>query len=444
MTKAELFGTPVTNIRREVIDSLRNRLAIVAFACLGISDAGAAPLFEELQNLLQSHPDIRAAERRLSQASAGVTEARAPYLPQLRITGEYGYDVVDSPVNVAKVEQTREVGRFTVTQKIFDGFRTDGELKGAIAREFRAGHDVERANQVIMLRGTRAYLNVLKQTELVDIALETEATIRRQLTLEDERVRRGSGLSVDVLESKSRLQNAKEARVRIEGQLKEAIADYFAVFNRAPDIGEMAPPAAPDDMLPPDMQVAINRALAENPLIKQSQETIGEARQQRKVAISEFFPKVDFVAEGGMENDNEGIVGNRKDLFVGLRANWQLFDGLRSVGATERTGHRIAETMENHAALSLEIARRVEVAWQQLATLRERQQLAENAATISIELFTARRKLRRAGRESVVNLLNAEAELNAARSRAVAAYYDALTQSFTLLFEMGGLNLEAY
>ncbi|WP_417518113.1 TolC family protein [Minwuia sp.] len=410
--------------------------------------ATAAPLSEELSGLLQGHPDVRAAERRLDQATAGVTEARAPYLPQLRISGEIGYENVDSPVRRATggdaVEQVREVGRFTVTQKLFDGLRTDGQLKTAIAREFKAGYGVERANQQILLRGTAAYINVLKQTELVDIALETEATIRRQLTLEDERVKRGSGLSVDVLQSKSRLQAAKETRVRIEGQLREAIAEYYAVFNHAPDIGSMGPPAAPDDLIPAELQTAINRALSENPLIKQSQETIGEAKQQRKVAMADFFPQIDVVAEGAVENDFEGIPGSRKDVFLGVRANWEIFDGLGTVAATERTGHRIAETMENHAALSLELAKRVEVAWQNLVTLRERQTLAENAANISVELFNARRKLRTAGRESVVNLLNAEAELNAARSRAVAAHYDALTQSFRLLFEIGDLTLAAY
>jgi adhesin transport system outer membrane protein len=410
--------------------------------------AEAAPLQEELEIVLQAHPDVRAAERRFEQSQLAVTEARAPYLPQLRISGEYGYENVDSPVARAAgqpaVEQSREIGRFTVTQKVFDGFRTDGQLKGAIARESKSGYALERAHQQILLRGTAAYLDVLKQTELVDIALETEMTIRRQLALEDERVRRGSGLSVDVLQSKSRLQAAKETRVRLEGRLREAIAEYYAVFNHAPEIGSMAPPEAPDDLLPPDLQAAINIALAENPLMKQSEETIGEARQQRKVAMSDFFPQINVVAEGAMENDAEGIPGNRKEVFVGVRAEWELFDGFATAAATERSGRRIAETMENHAALSLEIAKRVEVAWEQLITLRERSELAGNAAAIASELFTARRKLRTAGRESVVNVLDAEAELNAARSRATAARYDALVQVFRVLFETGRLDLAAY
>lgn len=410
--------------------------------------AGAAPLVEELRGLLASHPDLHAAERRLDQARAAVVEAWAGFLPRLRFSGEYGYENIDSPVRRGAggdaVSQGREVGNVVLTQKLFDGFRTDGVHKAAIAREFRAGYSLERTEQQLILRGTVAYLGVLKQQELVDIALETEATVRRQLALEDERVRRGSGLSVDVLQSKSRLQSAKETRTTLEGQMREAIAEYIAVFAQAPEFGQMEPPLAPEGLLPTELHLAIDRALAENPLMRQSEEAIGEARQDRKVAMSGFLPEIDMVAEGGMENDAEGIAGNRKELFVGLRADWTLFDGFATLAATRRTSKRIAETMSNHMSLGRDVARKVEVAWQQLVTLRERQALAENAAAIAAELFTARSRLRTAGRDSVVNVLDAERQLNDARSRAAAARYDALVQSFRLLFEMGVLGLDAY
>lgn len=425
------------------------RSLLIAIALLGLPAAGhAASLLEELQVLMAAHPDVRAAERRLGQAREAVREARAPLFPQLRLTGEYGYENVDSPVRRNAggdaVVQTREIGRFEVTQKLFDGFGTDGQLKAAINREFQAGYGVERAEQQLMLRATTAYLAVLRQTELVDIALATEGTIRRQLALEDERVRRGSGLSVDVLQSKSRLQGAKEQRVQLEGQLRSAVAEYVAVFHHAPEIGAMEPPFAPDVLLPTDLDVAIDRSFVVNPTMKQSLERIGEARQQHKAAISGFMPDVNLVAEGGLENDSEGITGNRRELFVGVRADWNIFNGFATVAAGNRTQQRVAETMESHASLSREVAKRVEVAWQALVTLRERQALAENAAAIASELFVARTRLRSAGRDSVVNVLDAEREVNAARSRAAAARYDALTQTFRLLFEVGDLNLNAY
>ena len=257
-------------------------------------------------------------------------------------------------------------------------------------------------------------------------------------------MRRGSGLSVDVLQSKSRLQAAKETRVRLEGRLREAIAEYYAVYNHAPEIGSMSAPLPPDDLLPESLQNAVDIALAESPLIKQSEETIGEAKQQRKVAVSDYFPQVNMVAEGAMENDAEGIPGNRKELFVGVRAEWELFDGFATAAASERTAKRVAETMEIHASLSLEVAKRVEVAWENLITLRERAELASNAAAIAGELFAARQRLRTAGRESVVNVLDAEAELNGARSRATAARYDALVQVYRVLFEVGRLDIATY
>lgn len=411
-------------------------------------DGDAASLVEELRGLIASHPDVRAAESRLNQAHETVREARAPYYPQLGISGDYGYENVDSPVRRAAggdpVEQSREIGRFEVTQKLFDGLRTDGAVDAAIAREQSAAYGLARTEQQLLLRGTTAYFDVLRRADQLEIARATEAAIQRQLELEDERVRRGSGLSVDVLQAKARLQVAKEDRVAAEGRLSEAVAEYVAVFDHPPAVAAMAPPPPADAVLPRELRPAIDRALAVNPLMLQSNEAIGEAHALRKAARSGFMPDIDVVAEGAMENDAEGIPGNRKELFVGLRAEWELFDGFATAAATRRAGQRIAETMQNHASLSREIARRVDVAWQTLMTLRERQALAENAASIAAELYRARQRLRQAGRESVINVLDAERELNAARSREVAARYDAVVQAYRLLFEIGILELAVY
>ncbi|HAJ20582.1 MAG TPA: hypothetical protein DCL95_11075, partial [Rhodospirillaceae bacterium] len=66
-----------------------------------------------------------------------------------------------------------------------------------------------------------------------------ERTIREQLNLETERVERGAGIEVDVLQAKSRLQLAIEARVDLEGQLRQAVASYIQSFDSAPDITQM-------------------------------------------------------------------------------------------------------------------------------------------------------------------------------------------------------------
>ena len=45
-----------------------------------------------------------------------------------------------------------------------------------------------------------------RQNQLVELATQNEETIQIQLNLEDERVLKGSGIAIDVLQAKSRLQ----------------------------------------------------------------------------------------------------------------------------------------------------------------------------------------------------------------------------------------------
>lgn len=428
----------------------RRYIAVVTGFLLGVGCAGtvaAAPLAEELHALVTTHPDISAAKHRLDQAGNRIWEARAPFLPQLRLEGEYGYEETDSPVQrnqgLGSVRQAREVGRFTVTQKVFDGFRTDGNIKSAIAQEFKSGYDYEFTMQRLMIRGIAAYTNILRRRSLLQIAEETEQAVRAQLGLEQERVSRGSGINVDVLQAETRLQASIERRIDQQNKLDEAIAEYISVFDRAPEPGSMSVPAVPVDMLPATLADALDRAILNNLRLKQSEEEIRDAQQQRKVAMADFMPDIDIVAEGAVENDNESLVGSRKDIFVGLRASWNIFNGFGSFAATRRGSQRIYETMDTHASVGRDVVKRAQIAWQNYTSFRNRQAVAERAAETAERLFHARGRLRGVGRESVVNLLNAETERNAARSRAVIARYNTLLQSYQLLFELGELRLEA-
>lgn len=432
------------------MSAARRHIAVMTGFLLGAGIAGtvaAAPLAEELHALVTTHPDISAAKHRLDQAGRRIWEARAPFLPQVRVEGEYGYEETDSPVQrnqgLGSVRQVREVGRFTVTQKVFDGFRTDGNIKSAISQEFKTGYEYEFTMQRLMIRGVAAYTNILRRRSLLQIADETERAVRAQLQLEQERVSRGSGINVDVLQAETRLQAAIERRIDQQNKLDEAIAEYIAVFDRAPEPGSMSVPAVPVEILPATLADALDRAILNNLRLKQSEEEIRDAQQQRKVAMADFMPDIDIVAEGAVENDNESLVGSRKDIFVGLRASWNIFNGFGSFAATRRGSQRIYETMDTHASVGRDVVKRAQIAWQNYTSFRNRQAVAERAAETAERLFHARGRLRGVGRESVVNLLNAETERNAARSRAVIARYNTLLQSYQLLFELGELRLEA-
>ena len=85
---------------------------------------------------------------------------------------------------------------------------------------------------------------------------------------------------------------------------------------------------------------------------------------------------------------------------------------------------------------------RVKLSWQALLTVRERLELLENAINIASEVFDARQKLREAGKETVINVLDAESEIFNARINFTTASYDERLAVYQLLLAMGRLNLE--
>ena len=79
-------------------------------------------------------------------------------------------------------------------------------------------------------------------------------------------------------------------------------------------------------------------------------------------------------------------------------------------------------------------------AWAQYQTTAEQRDLLENAVNIASEVFEARKKLRQRGRESVINLLDAENELNTARLRFNDASFNHVIAAYRLLLQTGRLN----
>ena len=73
-------------------------------------------------------------------------------------------------------------------------------------------------------------------------------------------------------------------------------------------------------------------------------------------------------------------------------------------------------------------------------TARERLELLENAVNIASEVFESRKKLREAGKETVINVLDAENEVNSAQINFTSASYDERIAVYQLLLAMGRLD----
>ncbi len=409
--------------------------------------AMANPIEIELTGLINDHPQIRAAEKSLQSSRQGVKSALADFYPTLNLSSDVGLEKIDSPSTRAANEpgegtfgRTRNTASLTVAQNLFSGYATASAVRTARLNRELAQISFEGTRQNTIFEGIQVYIDVLRQRRLIELARENEATIQRQLNLEDERVQRGSGVAVDVLQAKSRLQIAKERRVNFEGALEDAISRYTQVYGHPPDVEAMLDPEPPIDLVPSQLSKSIDIAVIENPAVGNSGTTVEVARERRRTVRSELFPSVDLEGTYNYEKHNNATIGTRRDYSVVLSSSWELFSGFSTRASMAQAAYDYHASKDQHEFTVRKVIEQSKLAWQSLLTARERLELLENAVNIASEVFESRKKLREAGKETVINVLDAENEVNNAQINYTSAFYDERLAVYQLLLAMGRLD----
>lgn len=430
------------------VDGVRND-ALAPLRAIVATSHGAGKntlLRSELLRLLHTHPRIRASLKGISAAKERTNEAFAEFLPIADLSGDTGQEVIDSPARRntqgEPSSESRNKISLSVTQNLFNGFGSLENHRLAITRREIAERNRDATRQDVLLEGCIAYVSVLRQDQLVRLAAENENIIRKQLQLEDERVKRGSGIAVDVLLAKTRLQLAIERRVQLDGALRESVARYSQVFGQAPVVAQMRAPDLQLQSIPRSVGEAVKNALENNPSLAVTDREVEAAQHTTKASAAGFYPLVDLVGQANWEDDVDAVEGVRREWSVLLRFSWQIFSGLGTRARVASAAFEYAAAQDNHSFNRRKVIEELRLVWEQLNTARLRIDLLQNARIIAEEVFQARQRLRDAGRETAINVLDSQSEVFAAHINYVAASFDAQIAAFRVMSAMGLLTPE--
>ena len=123
-----------------------------------------------------------------------------------------------------------------------------------------------------------------------------------------------------------------------------------------------------------------------------------------------------------------------------MRVSWDLFSGLVTEAGVSAATFDQATAHDNHRDTTRTTIENLRIAWQQYNTAKARVNLLQNAVVIAEEVFLSRQRLRDAGRETAINVLDAQREVFAARINLVAAQFDAEIAAFSVMFATGTLT----
>jgi adhesin transport system outer membrane protein len=413
--------------------------ALAALAAPAVSHAQS--LNEDLRHLIGTNPRILSAQRTFDAARDAQQRAWGAFLPTVDLSANSGYDRVDSPSRRTQGRSPKTLNTdgltLSLTQNVFDGFRRTSNYDGARIQTSIQDTTLEATRQAVMFEGITAYLDVLRHTQLVDLARKNERTIQQQLNLESERVQRGGGMAVDALFARSRLQIGRERLVAFEGALNDALSRYHQVFGKRAVPALMIDPLPPAQLMPATLEDAIRIAEGGNPNRIVSGLQVDLADKRRTTAASDYYPRVDLVARNSSERNIDGTEGERREFTAFVRVTWELFSGFQTRASVSEAAQLHGAAQNNHGFTSRKVVEETRLAWNEMSVARERVRLLENAVNIASEVFDARDRLRRAGRETAINVLDAENEVYNARINYAQAAYDGRRAIYRLLQAMG-------
>jgi adhesin transport system outer membrane protein len=258
--------------------------------------------------------------------------------------------------------------------------------------------------------------------------------------MEKKRVERGGGVIVDELQAATRLQLVRERRVLYEQGMRDALSNYEQVFGKLPELSEFQNIEIMTSRLPATIEEAMDDADEFNPRIQSAKMASERAHKMIRLESAAFMPNVDVVGTRNRENDAGQLYRKEEDSVL-VKLSWNLFSGRETVSRAQAAAYDFREAAEKEKNVSNKTREAVRVAWNQYKKGIERLELLETAVKTSQGVMQGRKKLRDAGKETALAVLDAEVEHFGLLANKVNATIDAAMGSYRLLSTVGRLDI---
>lgn len=447
-----VLGSNLTPAKRPWPASATRLLAVAVLAgpvgAFG-GDACGQTLEEALAAAYRLNPALEASRASLRAVDEGVPQARAGYRPTVTAQGDIGRseNEVVSPFFGAREKRNPKNYRLSIEQPVYRGGRTAAGTRQAenLVQSGRARLLV--TEQDVLLAAATAYTTVLRDQAVLELTINNEQVLRRQLEATQDQFEVGEVTRTDVSQAEARLAGATAERIQAEGDLDSARAVYRNVIGESP--GELVPPG-PVEGLPATVEEAI--ALSEqNPDVAAALFSEKAALDGVDLVTGELLPEVSVVGEitRGEETSARGSLSKRKLIKA------QLNVPLYQAGAVYS---RVREARQNALQRRSEVedARRdageaATRAWEALETARARILSFETQISANEIALEGVKQEATVGVRTILDILDAEQELLNSQVNLVRAQRDETVAAFELRTAIGrmtaaylGLSVQLY
>src|SRR5829696_7589699 len=215
-------------------------LCVVAAALGSPCAARAETLESALAQAYRNNPTLNAQRAALRATDEGVPQALAGYRPRITGTMDSGYQHFESSTLSGGVLTRTNTnisprgGNVGLVQTVFNGQRTGNLTRQAESAVLSGRETLRNAEQTALLDAATAYMNVLRDTAILDLQRRNVQVLQEQLKQARDRFNVGEVTRTDVAQSEARLAASQSQVLAGEANLKSSQATYRRVIGAEP------------------------------------------------------------------------------------------------------------------------------------------------------------------------------------------------------------------
>ncbi|HHT29006.1 MULTISPECIES: TolC family protein [Petrimonas] len=420
---------------------MRTFIFIAVFCSLTAwSRAQQYTLEECIEIALQNNRNIKQQELGRAQRQIAYSQARNDLLPSLNASAGqsfvFGRSIgIDNTYQNTNSSQTSFGIGADIT--LFDGLRMKYNIDAKRADLLAAEADLERFRDEIEMSVATAFLQVLLQKELLQIADEqiqlTDSNINRRKEL----IRNGKMAQGEIYELEAQRAREEQNRVQAESSLKLALLDLAQIMELE-DFSTF-------DLSAPSVESIINEsvllstseifqsALLTRPEIKAAQYRLESSEKEVLMARSQLYPSLSFGANigtgyynmSGRSNDPfSSQIRNNMSNSVGFSLRIPIFNKFQIKNSIRSAELAMANNRLEIDKAKIELRKRIEQAYHNALGAESKWKATQKSETAEREAFRFAQEKFNNGRANAYELFQAKSNLTQTLSDQAQAKYE--------------------
>lgn len=400
------------------------------------ADVSVLPISKVLRHVYATHPALQAAEAGVLSTTETIAQALSNYRPYADISASATVQKT-KPATFGVPASSQQAVGLNLSQPLYRGGRTTAAVEAADYRIRAERAEFESTVQTLFLDVVTAYLNVLRDQEILSLRSNNERVLQTQMEAAEARFDLGDVTLTDVSQARSRLSAATAERVAASGALRSSQA-LFERVTGLPPTGLVSPENIYLKTEGLDELIAI--ALDSHPDLRASQAFEDVAHSEGREILGQLLPELSL--QGSMVrnyNPTFGEVDYTDNSKLTLQATIPLYPGGAVRSQYRQSEYQALQRDFQTRDIERRVRQYVIESWENLQAAQastSARQAQIDAAEIAFEGVSEESRY---GSRTVLDVLDAEQERLNAGVDLVSAEFDVIMAQYQLLAATGQL-----